>query len=474
MGSVGWLLACRSHEEAALRVEKSAAMHPDLFAEPRTILSILLILGLLPRLALLLCGAPVVQPDTTSYAELATQIARLDFHAYTAIRTPVYPLFMLLCGMNYRVIMAAQFVIGLGIAAILFTLTLRQTKQTRLAFLAGLLYSMDMRMLYYEANIMPETLTAFWIVLSVWVYQRLAAPATGARGASVGALGLLLALAGLTRPLLLCLVPVYLVFLPVWRGRAPSERARLLACYLVPILVPVGAWAAFNKVTVGYFEPSSLTGFSLLTHSGQSMRYAPEKYARFRDIYLRYEAMENEKPQSAMDSVTWASAREMMRQTGLSHSALSGQLTRLSLYLFAHHPVTYLKTVVIGWGRFWISERSIWGVGDPTTPNTLTSRFLARFVLLDRALVILLNILFLGISGYTLYCLLTRRRADLPLLPLVSMAVVLSVSVAQALTEYGSNPRYSAPFYPLVLYVVVSGWAIWRRHARGANVLTAA
>src|SRR5215470_12173069 len=91
-----------------------------LFADPRKALTLLLALGLAIRLGMLLACQPVLRWDSLTYAKLALQIARWDFHDYTDARTPTYPLFMLLCGMNYRLITIAQSALGLAITAMLF------------------------------------------------------------------------------------------------------------------------------------------------------------------------------------------------------------------------------------------------------------------------------------------------------------------------------------------------------------------
>ena len=49
----------------------------------------------------------------------------------------------------------------------------------------------------------------------------------------------------------------------------------------------------------------------------------------------------------------WYAESEIKRKTGLSTAELSKQLTRMSLEMFAEHPLLYLESVARSWVRFW-------------------------------------------------------------------------------------------------------------------------
>jgi hypothetical protein len=93
----------------------------------------------------------------------------------------------------------------------------------------------------------------------------------------VAALRLFFSLAGMMRPLLLYLAPLFLPLLPFRsRGSLPG-RGRLLVAYFVPVLLVIVGWSGFNQVTVHCFGPSTLTGYTLMTHAGEFIEYAPDE-----------------------------------------------------------------------------------------------------------------------------------------------------------------------------------------------------
>ena len=53
----------------------------------------------------------------------------------------------------------------------------------------------------------------------------------------------------------------------------------------------------------------------------------------------------------------WLAEDAIKRATGLTTAQLSKQLTRMSLQMFARHPMLYMESVGRAWVRFWGSVR---------------------------------------------------------------------------------------------------------------------
>src|SRR5271167_1433164 len=58
--------------------------------------------------------------DTPGFVLAAQSIVSLDFSHYDGKRTPIYPLLLLLGGMDWSVVRWIQSLLGIGIAAIMF------------------------------------------------------------------------------------------------------------------------------------------------------------------------------------------------------------------------------------------------------------------------------------------------------------------------------------------------------------------
>ena len=393
--------------------------------------------------------------DTDGYILAARSIASLDFSNYDGKRTPIYPLLMLLAGMDWSVVRWVQSLLGIGIASMLFAITLNRTRNAASAFVVGLLGSLALSELLYEQIIYSETLCTFWIVLSLLAYAR-TRERERAKNRDYALLGISAALAGMTRPMFLFLGPLYFCFVmdharPLRLRRFRDARLMLV---LAPTLVLALGWSAVNRRTLNYFGVTTTLGFNLSNHSGAFMELAPPQYAKIADIYLRYRARQISTMGSQAMTI-WYADGEIKRATGLSTAELSKQLTRMSLEMFAEHPLLYLESVAKSWVRFWgFDFYHFIGFFKDSTSSTVYA-----MLMLFGSLQLGINVVFLIIAAYSIAGW-WRGRSGFDF-DLGVIAIVLAGSVLQAFLEYGENVRYLAPLVPLTIYTVVK--FIWAR-----------
>lgn len=416
---------------------------------PYRFLSRLVTVGLIVRALLGFVYQPVVAPDTHGYVRLAQQIYTWDYTGYDGRRTPVYPLFLLAGALNEKAVWCLQALLGVAISVLLYLIAFEDKRQSGWALLVGLSHMVALNQLFYEPVLVTETLATFFVVASIFLFTRSLAGG-GARVFNFFAPGVITALAALTRPLLLILAPVYfvalLLTLPPGRGR----RAPSLA-FAVPVLLAVGTWSLVNYVSLGYFGPTTLTGYNLTQHSGAFIELAPDEYGEIRDLYLKYR--EPRRRATGSHSMTiWDASREMQEQTGLSYAELSKRLTKLSLTLFLHYPGHYLKSVATAAVDFW----RVMNPWQLDALNPWTAAVLQLIWKIERIILILFNGGFLLVAAQRVVRAWRRRDVRAPSLESVMIAIVVSGCIAQALTEYGENARYAIPFQPLVVYVVLS------------------
>lgn len=395
--------------------------------------------------------------DTPGFILTARAIANFDFSQYDGKRTPIYPLLLLLAGMDWDTVRLIQSLLGIAIASLMFAIAWHRTRSALRSFVVGLLCSVAISELLFEQVIYSETLCTFWIVLSLYAYAR---TFNGAGIWDYAILGISAALAGMTRPMFLYLGPLYLCFMLI---RARPLNLRMLrdarvAWVLAPTLVLALGWSMVNWRTVNYFGVTTTLGFNLSNHSGAFMELAPPQYKRFADIYMRYRAWQISTMGSQAMTV-WYAEGELKRATGLSTAELSKQFTRMSLEMFAEHPLLYLESVAKSWVRFW-------GSGFYHFIGFFkfsTSRTVYALLIVFGSLQLAINLAFLGIAACSLWQWIRRRvRFDFDLGVIM---IVLAGSVVQAFLEYGENVRYLAPLVPLTIYTVVT-FALPRMLAR--------
>jgi hypothetical protein len=417
---------------------------------------------LLLRVILWRFYSPMVWGDTGTYEVFAQQIQSLNLTGYLGMRTPGYPLLLLLAGREHHAVWIVQSLCGVSISLMLFALTWTQTHSRRWSFLIGLSSSLSLNLLFFEANILTESLSLFLVILSLLLLQR--AFHRSHRGLYLAAVGGLLGLAALTRPQLSLLAPLYVVYcFYEWaQARLPwATRWRRVAGFTAPFALLVLGWCLFNQVTVNYFGLTTLTGYYLTDQSGAFIEYAPDQYATIRDIYLAYRPKEIARAGTYAGTIHYV-ANDMLAATGLSYSALSQELTRMSLELFVAHPVLYLRGVFGAWVDFW-RVPVYW---DPNLLRSTTARtLLTGSWWIERWLLIGANAVFLVFALYVLGQMIVRRRAPVSAFVVLIMAAVLVSSLFQAAVEHVENGRFMIPFQPLILYTLCLGVLSLRKSA---------
>jgi len=409
-------------------------------------LVLLVVIAVAARAALFLVYQPVVYPDTGTYHTLASQILNFDFSDYRAVRTPAYSLLLLLGYQNHFLVWLIQSTLGVLISILLFWICLSHTGNSIWALCAGLAHTLALNQLFFEANVLSETLSTFLIVLSV--ASLIAASKRRHLGYGAWA-GFASAFATLTRPVYIYLGPLFALLLLLFE----RDGKRLAASVVVAFILPVLGWAAFNKATIGQFALSTNMGYGLTNHSGRFIEHAGDEYATIRDIYLKHR--EKKIAETGSSAVTIFLARDEMReQTGLDDIALSRRLTELSLALFMKYPSLYLKSVAEAWASFWAAPLYM-------RPDKFKTPGAAKLIGLgwppERMLLLVANLLAVVASGWVMAAAVVRRVKGTygMSIPLIVSCVVIGASVVQALFEYGENPRYGIPTQSLAVTLVL-------------------
>jgi hypothetical protein len=407
---------------------------------------ILFALCVLIRYPMLLNYKPHIFPDSGGYIGLAEQIKNRDFSNYLGQRTPIYPLVLLLMGLNLDFVMLFQSILGILISLMVFDLTFKYTKAVLVSFIVGLCCSLFLNLLFFEANILTETVSTFFVVLSVWCYEKMKYPKT-----KWLVIGLLSGLASLTRPQLLIMMPAFMLMMAfhyLYNRSAIKQIGINLALFLTPIIILVFGWSFFNYSKVGYFGLTTFTGYNLTQQTGAFIEYAPHDFDKIVSIFIKYREKQIEKTGDSSGTI-WRASGEMLEKTGLTWTGLSNKLTGLSLILILEHPDKYLIRVVHSWINYW-RIAIYW---DLSLFSDRTIRFINFFWLVETKSLLLIHLLFLIFVCWLFY-LMIHEKNNLNDAVVISAILVMLSSTSQAFLEYGENARYSIPFQPLIFFVV--------------------
>ncbi len=419
--------------------------------------------ALAERILLFTSYPPVAYHDTASYRRLAAAILA-GWNGYDGTRSPGYPLFLAWLGSD-QAVYAAQLLLGL-LTTIIFCLTgWLATRSLGFAAAAGLAHTLNLGQLFFEANLLTETLTTFWLALALlgvtaWVYL----PGWRGRWLALAA-GTAAAAAGQVRPLFVLFpgwvavflaatavpvdAPAQLRALPAWLSR---RRLRFLAWGLLPAVILVGGWMGYIYKNFHVVGVTSMQGYYQMQHAGVFFELVPDQYAAVRDVYLKYRARQVAQYQSPGNAI-WDAIPELEKVSGLNFYGLSRLMGQISTRLLWAHPDLYARNLLEGWWMFWRAP-VYWSAQN--IANILAQNGLAAAVTLERYLLASANLFFVSTSLLALFW--RRGRAWLELnawLAFLAVSVWMT-SIAQTFLDHGDNPRF---LVPLQTFVVL--WCLW-------------
>jgi hypothetical protein len=420
---------------------------------------LVLLVALVERSLLWGSYQPVRYSDSNSYRRLADALLADGLSRYDGTRTPGYPLLMAWAGSDERLWLVQM---GLGLIAtfLIFYLGWQLSGKPWFGGVAALAHTLNLGQLFFEANLLSETASTFWLLLALaGLVFWLSRPSDWLLWRRIGlglALGIVVTLSWLTRPLFIFLPFWLLVFLlPGWVKGKPVFSSRALVgslAFAFTTTTLLAYWVSFIHSTYHVWSLTTMTGYHLVQHTGEYFEYVPDRYAVLRDIYLKYRDERIARYGTQVNTI-WEAIPEMQKASGKTFFDLSRLLTQISLQLIREHPDLYLKNVAQGWWMFWWSP-VYWK--PELIRSTGLAQVLQALVLLERALLVGSNILFIATSLVALF----RKGARVALRVGPAWWSLLGVgwiaSLIQTLTDHGDNPRFLVPLQSLVVL-----WVLW-------------
>jgi 4-amino-4-deoxy-L-arabinose transferase-like glycosyltransferase len=432
----------------------------------RTWLAIVAALAVLERLAIYFLYRPVSYNDTLSYRRLADEVLA-GWNGYDGTRMPGYPVFLAALGPDERVYLV-QLALGLLTTLLFFYLGWRVSGKGWFGALAALAHSLNLQQLFFEADLLTETLTTFFVVLALaglaWlVYSDGKRPLY-----QIILAGLLTGLAGGLAMLMRALF-IFLPFLATfvllvfWRVRPRLRWAAAFSATLAG-LACLAVWLSFMHTVHHMWSLSTVDGYHLMNHTGMFFEYVPDQYAALRETFIQYRDAQIAQTGSAGNAI-WDAIPAMEKVSGLSFFDLSRLLEKLSIQLILQHPQLYLRNVVLGWIAFW-KVPFHWAVAGGE--GALAGLLRRTVVLAWRGALALFNLAFLA-GSVLLVWNKARRFLKLDAFWGCLLGTVWLTSIVQTLLEYGDNPRYSVPVQSLVVLAVLWAGLLVLRRLPGRN-----
>jgi hypothetical protein len=447
-------------------------------------------IAVLERLALWLAYPPVIFDDTNSYRRLAGQI--LGAVPLDGTRSPGYPFFLAWLGPD-RVVYAVQLVLGLATTLLFFYLGWLITNKSWVGAAAALIHTLNIGQLFFEADLLAETLTTFLVIITLCGGVYLLKQETFEKfSLKQLVLALLIGITGgltaLVRPQFVFL-PFLIAFVLMLEAVRKANKVQnlnhegtqsitketfksssfvlfvsfvvkalkailvLAFAIVIPAILLNALWINYIHTQFGVWSMSSDDGYHIIQHTGKFFEYVPDDEAAIRDTFLKYRAIQIATTGSASNTI-WAAIPELQKVSKLGFYKLSHKLREISVQLIWNHPLLYLGSVFQAWSWFWsapfyLNPQGLGRIGD----------WAAQF---QRILLWGANAIFIA-GTFALALLRVRQTLSMPVPVWLLLAVVWINSILQAIVEASENPRYSVSTQTLVV-LVVAWWIClsWR------------
>ncbi|HLV13718.1 MAG TPA: hypothetical protein VKY41_00940 [Xanthomarina sp.] len=394
-------------------------------------------------------------PDTEDYTNLANYLLNFSLENYTGERTPGLPLLIALVGGNIYAAVLIQILLGILSLYLIFDFTKTKTQNTQIAFWTSFITTSFLHFVFYEFAVLTESLTLFFLLVSFWYIQKFNVlnPSTSLKHYLI--LSIILSYLYLIRPMFIYIPIGFSLFYLVKNINFGIKKAlpKAITLSLLPLLT-FYAWSSLNEKNIGQFTSSYYIGINYAQMATSFFEKAPDEDKLIRDVFVKHrDYIEHNLPYYKYPMTAWYAYDELIETTDLTRRELILEFGRIAKDLIKNNPDLYAKQVLISFKDFWFTTSLLWNV-DKFENIYVKKALIGLWNYVQSYLVLLLNILFLIFSIKKLFQFFKSKCQDFDL-DLLIVAIILSGALAQALVAYGSNSRFSFPYFPLIVYFVM-------------------
>jgi hypothetical protein len=273
-------------------------------------------------------------PDSFTYLAPARSLLRgagflNNFGLPDTVRTPGYPLLLVLFGAHTLPIIILQHLANVALAVFIYVFVISRGGSRLMALVASLIFAIDVPTIHYANKILSETLfTVLLYGIFVMTLQR-RHPAL---------IGILAGALVLVRPIALFYFLPLAILLAIWR--VPMRQ--LAAFAALALALPLG-WAVRNRVRTGVLTVSSIGSMNLLAHRAAGALAIEDAGDDFKQDLLEEQ---NGLQEDADDAVQ--KALNVDDATEVPVAIRSKFYSSYAMRVIAKHPVAFVELTIRG------------------------------------------------------------------------------------------------------------------------------
>ena len=379
-----------------------------------------------------------IYPDSEGYLNLAKRLSNFDLTDYYGLRSPGYPILISIVNSNLYAVVFIQFCLGIITSVFQYKTLVQLNFSKRNSLIIALFISSFLNVFFFETCVLVETLVLF--LMSAFVYLLSKTP---------------FQIQSLKFDFLMSFVLGYLVliksfyiFIPflliVWLLLNQSNFKSVFRKGIVILIFPTIAflsWSYVNKINVGQFSSSGISGLYLAQNCVYFAEDAPKEFDWISKPYVAYREKSIQENRDVAMTIWYAYEGGAYDMYHLNLPQFSAELGKFAKATIKENPLYYLKQVITkSWFDFWKPTIN-WNY-EAFNFKYANKLFLGVWYL-QSILIVLIKVGFIFVFGFQLIQFLKNRKLFFEFL---LSSIVFSASVLQALATYGTNNRFSFPF----------------------------
>ncbi|WP_288984610.1 hypothetical protein [uncultured Flavobacterium sp.] len=386
-------------------------------------------------------------PDSDGYIELTKCISSFNLEGYHGLRSLGYPIVISFFNENLYLVLIFQFTIGIISMILWFRILLNFKFTLKSSFIITIFLSSFINIFFYETCILVESLVLFMMsvlfyLISIKILDRL-------NIVSLIGLSLFFSYLVLIKPFYAFLPFLFLLFLFLKKPKFKTILSQNLILIVFPLFAYYG-WCYVNKVNTGYFAATSYYGLTNAQNCVYFAEKTPKEFDWISKPYVQYREMAIKENKDVAMSIWFAYEDGAYDKYNLTFQEFSIELGKFAKVAIKENPLDYLKQVIFrSWFNFWKPTIKF---NDSKFNFKYGNKLCMGIWYIQYAILTFFRLLFVILIPYYLY--LFFKTKDLSN-EVISIVIVFSNSILQALVTFGTNDRYSFPFEFIMIIVVL-------------------
>ena len=388
-----------------------------------------------------------IYPDSEGYIELAKRMSSFNLSNYNGLRSPGYPLLISFVNSNLYAVIFIQFGLGIVTSVFQYKTLVHFDFSKKNSLMITLFISSFLNVFFFETCILVETFVLF--LMSAFVYLLSKTPFQNQNFRLDFLMSFILGYLVLIKSFYI-FIPFLLIFwLVLIRLNFKSIFRKGFVILIFP-LISFLSWSYINKVNIGQFSSSGISGLYLAQNCVYFAEDAPKEFDWISKPYVTYREKSISENRDVAMAIWYAYEDGAYDKYNLSLPQFSVELGKFAKATIKENPIAYFKQVITkSWFDFW----------KPTinwSYEGFNFKYINKLLFgiwhLQSVLMVLIKVGFIFVFCFQLVQFIRNKKLVFEFL---LSSIVFSVSVLQALATYGTNNRFSYPFEFMMIISVL-------------------